>query len=454
MVVKAQSTKYVEERYRDYSMYILLDRAMPAGADGMITAGRRALWMARDGKVQKVATLAGATMSIHPHAECSHTICTLTGPYRNNQPLFEGTGAFGTLLNPTEYGAPRYTSVTVSEFTKDVIFKDIEIIPMKPSYDNGTEEPKHFLPLIPMALVNPVSGNAVGFRADIVPRHLGDLIECQIAFLKGKKHKSPIRAYFKPLDDMCVSVDDSKPVGGKTVKKAYVFEGKVIRVDATTAKITKLPYGLSHNDATATLNQLMDGDDPIVIDVIDASRKEINITVKFARGKMPQDHSKLMALLKLTSRIIENPNIVNIAGTAVQPLSSANIHEFVEEFTAWRLGWYVNRFERLKNLVLADIQRYLDIRTAITKNVSASAKKTPTREALKTLLTSLGIVNIDYIADLPVYRFTNEEYLKNEERLKKSELILTEYQSYLDSESKRKQLYIKELQEVFNKYCK
>jgi DNA gyrase/topoisomerase IV subunit A len=110
-----KSSQYINDQRREYSLYVMQSRAICAGTDGLKAGGRRALWTARSGAKMKTATLAGATMPIHPHAECTGAINTLAAPYGNNIPLFKGDGAFGTMLHPTSYGAARYTSISVSK---------------------------------------------------------------------------------------------------------------------------------------------------------------------------------------------------------------------------------------------------------------------------------------------------------------------------------------------------
>ena len=155
------SSNYINDQRKEYSLYVLQMRAIPHAADGLKAAARRVLWTAKNGSKFKSATLSGATMPIHPHAAPESTINTLAAPYGNNVPLLKGDGAFGTLLNPTAYGASRYTSVSLSAFTKDVLFRDIEIIPLVDNYDETQREPKHFLPLVPVVLMNPQEGIAV-----------------------------------------------------------------------------------------------------------------------------------------------------------------------------------------------------------------------------------------------------------------------------------------------------
>jgi len=93
-----RGSEYVNEQRREYSLYVLQSRAIPSIADGLKAAGRRVLWTAKDGKKHKSATLAGATMPIHPHASPEGAINTLAAPYGNNIPLLHGDGAFGLSL--------------------------------------------------------------------------------------------------------------------------------------------------------------------------------------------------------------------------------------------------------------------------------------------------------------------------------------------------------------------
>ena len=91
---------------------------------------------------------------------------------------------------------------------------------------------------------------------------------------------------------------------------------------------------------------------------------------------------------------------------------------------------------------------------AIKHNVGGIAKKVQSRSELKEFLAEIKIVNLDYIADLPVYRFTEDERLKVEEKLKEAYIQLDIYNDLLSSEEKRKKIYITELQEILNKYQK
>ena len=335
---KTESSHYINNQRREYSLYVIQMRAIPAATDGLKAGGRRTLWVARNGEKWKSANLAGATMPIHPHDSPEGAINTLAAPYGNNIPLFSGDGAFGTLLNPTGYGASRYTSVKVSPFTKDVIFRDIEIIPMMENYDGTLEEPVHFLPLVPVALLNPASGIAVGYATNILPRKLDDIVNLQLAHLKGAKKLDNPNPAFTPLSNESYYKDVQ--ASGRT---AYYFSGSYQQQDTSTLTITKIPYSQTHQAVIKKIGDLMEKD--IIVDYTDNSKNKIDIQVKFRRGYLrDKDTNSILTMLGLIVREIENPNILSFDGKSVMPIVPI---DFIRQFTDWRLQWYVKRYVSL-----------------------------------------------------------------------------------------------------------
>lgn len=440
--MKPQSSPYIESERKQYSLYVLQSRAIVAATDGLKSAGRRALWTAKNGHKFKTATLAGATMPIHPHAECSGAINTLAAPYGNNIPLFKGDGAFGTLLNPTAYGAARYTSVTVSKFTDDVIFRDIEIVPLIENYDGSLMEPIHFLPLVPVALLNPSEGIAVGFASTILPRSLDDLIDVQLAHLRAKKKLPAIQPHFVPTD--------SKPIEALSSpdNSVYVFEGAYTIKDASTIVITQLPYGMLHSKIEAKIDALYESGE--IQDYEIRSKNTVHIIVKTKRGwAKSATHEEIVKRFGLREKHTENLNVLDFTGKAVW---HANPTDLITRFTDWRLSWYVDRYTRLKNLLELDLSKMYDIRTAIKNKVGAKAPTIASRQDLKTVLADIGIVNLDYIADLGVYRYTKEENERNEQRIVEATKQLKEYEDIIGSRDRQVDIYSSELKEVQTKY--
>ena len=105
-----------------------------------------------------------------------------------------------------------------------------------------------------------------------------------------------------------------------------------------------------------------------------------------------------------------------------------------------------------RNLLADDIQRYKDVLRAINRNVGAVAKKVRSRGELKEFLEEIGVVHLDYIADLPVYRFTEEEKEKIEKKLEEAEAKMKEYKHLLKSEDARRLVYMEELKDILKSY--
>lgn len=440
MISNTSSSQYIEQERREYALYTLSSRALPHLADGLKPVARRILWIAKSGSKNKSATLAGATMPIHPHGDASicSAINTLAAPYGNNVCLLDGHGAFGTLLNPTAYGASRYTSVQISQFTKDVVFKDIEIVPLQDNYDGTHQEPVHFLPLVPLVLVNPQEGIAVGFASKILPYDLKDVITSQLQYLDGKTItiKYP---KFVATQQYAKQIEANK----------FQFQGKFEKINSTTLKITQLPYGVMHQSYIDLLNDLQE--QQLIKQFEDNSKDTYDIVLKITRSTMAQlkTDQDILDFLQLNNTVTQNFNVINFDG---QTVTSPDYKTTIQQFCDWRIKWYTTRYQRLKLLIETDIQKYKDIITAINRNVGATAKKVDSRAELKQLLQEYNIINVDYVADLPVYKFTQQEKQKVQQKLKDSEKQLKHYNQLLKSKTKITQVFKQELQEVLHQY--
>lgn len=449
------ASEYIEQEAKSYALYTIQFRAIPYLADGIKPGARRVLWCARDGAKYKSATLAGLAVPLHPHAPPEDAVNSSTGPYVNNIPLFEAFGVFGTLMKPNAYGASRYTSVKLNSFAKDVFFKDIEIIPMVANYDSTEMEPKHFLPLVPMVLLNPCEGIAVGYSTNILPRTFRDIVESQLEHLAGKevKERAP---HFVPTHNPAIKLH----VDRKSVRR-WEFQGECKVLNASEVRITRLPYGITHTDFVNNLIELINleplkkngakhPDFDLVQDFDDHSKNVINIVVKFKRGILGSiSKARVDELLGMSKLCTENLNVVAFNGSKI---IGTNYVKVIKNFTDWRLEWYTDRYMRFLELIKVDIQKYDDILLAIKKNVAGMSKKAADRAELKEFITSIGVVYVDYIADLPVYRFTEAEAKKVEEKREAALITKKDYEDIIESDDRRKAIYVTELKEVLKKY--
>lgn len=440
--MKIHNSDYILDERKQYALYTMSSRAIPHITDGLKHGGRRILWVARDGKKHKSATLAGATMPYHPHGDSSISgaINTLAAPYGNNIALLTGEGAFGTILKPTAYGASRYTSVKLSSFTQDVILKDIEIIPMVENYDSTLQEPKHYLPLIPICLLNPQEGIAVGFATNILPRSLPQIIEAQLNYLSNK----PI------IDALPTFIPTKQAAKEQLADGRWVFYGTFERKNSSTLTITNLPYGSVHEKFIDKLVKLMEKDS--IVDFIDNSKNYYSIDIIFKRGVLNNlTDDNIYKLLNLTNAVSENLNVIDFDGERVV---TATFNEIIKLFTDWRLSWYTNRYQRLIDLLEIDIQKYKDILCAIKHNLGGLARKINSRKELIEFCKEINIIYTDYICDLPIYRFTEAERITVEKKLEDCLTLMDSYKEIINSEVLIKKIYMDELKQILTNYNK
>lgn len=436
---------YLESEHRNFAIYTLQQRAIPF-FNGMKPVQQRCLWQLRGvNKYEKVAKLTGQVMAIHPHGDASiaDAINQMSGPYCNNLSFFDGHGAFGTRINPTAFGSPRYVSSKISGFTKEVIFKDWEIVELQPSYDETDVEPTMLLPLVPILLLNGIQGIATGYSTTILPRNLKDLIDEQIKVLQGKAPKNPL-PYSKPIDNLAIR-DEENP-------NKYQFLGEADIIDTSMCKITKLPFGMTHSKVVETLAKMVDKGQ--IVDFVDKSKADINITVSFKRAALKnKTGEQAIRKLKLTTGVTERIIVLD-AETSQSVVEYDDAAKFIKDYTEWRLGFFPERYERFIQLNLAEISRLNDVVLAIDNDLGGQAKKVKNKADLVSFITKIGVKDIDYIASLPIYRFTEEEYTKAKDKIAELEEQNKEYQGIIDDIDKQKTIYIEELREVKRKYGK
>jgi DNA topoisomerase-2 len=438
-MVDIVKSDYINNKRREYSLYVLQSRAIPSLADGLKVSARRVLWTARDGKKYKSATLAGLTMPLHPHAPPEGTVNALAAPFINNKPLLDGYGAFGTLLNPNAFGAARYTSVKLSEFAKKVVFVDIDIIPMIDNYDSTQLEPKHFLPLVPLVLINPVEGIAIGYSTSIYPRRFSDVVKNQIRYLKGEQ-----------LEPMVPTIDPLK-MRAKRTEKGFVFEGVFERRGKNKVIVTKLPYGLSHSkyafDEMSILNTLIDKG--VIQKYVDRSKDEVNIEITLSENSDKYTDDQIIELLKLRTNVTENICVLDFDHDGVLILSDLDV---IRLFTDWRLKWYKVRYAKKIEDVTKEMEKVGDVILAIQNDAGAVAKKVANRQQFIEWLKSIKIKNTDYIASLPTYKYTKEEYEKAIKEFKSLQKTLKVYKKIHDTPELQRKIYIDELENILNQF--
>lgn len=176
----------MQHHYIKYASYVILDRAIPNVVDGLKPVQRRILymlWMMHDGKLHKVANVAGQTMALHPHGDAPITEALVN--LANKGYLLDQQGNFGNLYTGDPAAASRYIETRLSPLAKETLF-NADITTMVSSYDGRHQEPTNLPAKIPVVLLQGADGIAVGMATHIFPHNFSELLEAEIAILENK----------------------------------------------------------------------------------------------------------------------------------------------------------------------------------------------------------------------------------------------------------------------------
>src|ERR1700722_17112874 len=176
----------MQEHYIKYASYVILDRAIPDVVDGLKPVQRRILyilWQMHDGKLHKVANVAGQTMAYHPHGDAP--IVEALVNIASKGYLLDRQGNFGNLYTGDPAAAARYIETRLSPLPKEAMFNP-DLTLYAPSYDGRHQEPICLPAKIPVVLMQGADGIAVGMSTHIFPHNFLELLEAEIAILEGK----------------------------------------------------------------------------------------------------------------------------------------------------------------------------------------------------------------------------------------------------------------------------
>jgi DNA gyrase/topoisomerase IV subunit A len=467
------SSKLILRDSRSYAIYVCSTRAIPAVEDGMKFGQRVALWLLRN-RAEKLKTFALSGLMgyerlyVHGETSANNAINLLAAPYKNNVPLIQGEGAFGSRIAPVEgIGAPRYTEVVRSKAAQAFFYNDLDLIPLEENYDGSNLQPKHFLPLIPVVLLNGVKGVAVGWSTNILPRQFKALVQATQDALNDR----PVKQLIPTYERYDISVKNVGP-------NQWVYTGKAKIIDTSTIYISELPPGMELEDFRERLIAMEDSGE--IKGFTDESADGIKITIKMLRGSLAAQPASVktetiegkvvktkvparkawtdadaVEFFKLHQKVTERIVVIDWGGTRIKQYESAE--DVVKEFVAWRLQWYVNRYEKMRDDASYELNYYLALK-ALFKDTSFTSKlgKFPNRagvvEEVTTVIGKAKIVldesQMSRVVSLPTYRWTKEYEAEVTAIIEKLKLDIKEYKDILAKPARRKDIYNTELEEL------
>src|SRR5580700_12204581 len=184
--IERQALKtFTEKAYLDYSMYVILDRALPALGDGLkpvqrrITYAMSELALSAINKHKKSARTVGDVIGkYHPHGDsaCYEAMVLMAQPFAYRYPIVDGQGNWGSQDDPKSFAAMRYTEAKLTRYA-EVLLAELAhgTVDWVPNYDGTSEEPSFLPARLPNLLLNGTSGIAVGMATDIPPHNLREI---------------------------------------------------------------------------------------------------------------------------------------------------------------------------------------------------------------------------------------------------------------------------------------
>lgn len=227
---------YFQDWFLDYASYTITERAIPYLEDGLKPVQRRVLHTMKkmdDGRYNKVASICGETMKLHPHGDSS-IYKALVG-LGQKELLIDTQGNWGNILTGDEAAAGRYIEARLSKFALEVLF-NAKITEWTSSYDGRNKEPITLPVKFPLLLAQGTDGIAVSMATIVLPHNFNELMDASVAYLKNE----PFELYpdFPTGGLIDVSKYNDGQAGGRVRVRA-----RINKIDNKTLEITEIPYG-------------------------------------------------------------------------------------------------------------------------------------------------------------------------------------------------------------------
>lgn len=324
---------FTEKAYLDYSMYVILDRALPHIADGLKPVQRRIVYamselgLSNQAKFKKSARTVGDVLGkFHPHGDtaCYEAMVHMAQPFAYRYPLVDGQGNWGSPDDPKSFAAMRYTESRLAPYTESLLSELGQgTVDWTDNFDGTLQEPVLLPARLPNLLLNGVTGIAVGMSTDIPPHNLNEVATACIRLLEEPKadvlalmgHVKgpdfPTEAeIITPRDDIRAMYESGS--GSLRARARYELDqGQII--------ITALPYQVSGAKVLEQIASQMQAKKlPIVEDLRDESDHEnptrLVVVPRSNRVDIEQLMSHLFATTDLERTYRVNFNVIGLSG--------------------------------------------------------------------------------------------------------------------------------------------
>lgn len=325
--------EYTEKAYLDYSMYVILDRALPHIGDGMKPVQRRIIYAMRElsltanAKYKKSARTVGDVLGkFHPHGDsaCYEAMVLMAQSFSYRYPLVDGQGNWGSPDDPKSFAAMRYTEARLSKFSEALLAELGQgTVDWTPNFDGTMNEPVVLPARLPHVLLNGGTGIAVGMATDLPPHNVNEVVEATCHLLRHPDATTTDLAKHLPAPDFPTAAEIITPPS--ELLKVYESGRGSVKLRArytqedTNVVITALPYQVSGSKVLEQIAAQMQAKKlPMVADLRDESTHEDPTRLVIEPRSNRVDIEALMAHLFATTDLEKsiriNMNVIALDG--------------------------------------------------------------------------------------------------------------------------------------------
>ena len=461
---------FTEKAYLNYSMYVIMDRALPFIGDGLKPVQRRIVYAMSElglnaaAKFKKSARTVGDVLGkFHPHGDsaCYEAMVLMAQPFSYRYPLVDGQGNWGAPDDPKSFAAMRYTESRLSKIS-EILLTELGqgTVDFQPNFDGTLEEPQYLPARLPHILLNGTTGIAVGMATDIPPHNINEVADAAVLLLDNPKAGlddvlNIIQGPDFPTEAEIISPKDD-------IRKMYETGRGSIKMRATWHKedgeiiISALPHQSSPSKIITQIAEQMTAKKlPMVEDIRDEADYENPVRIVLVPRSNRVDTDALMAHLFATTDLEKSYRVnMNMIGLDHKPAVKGLLQVLIEWLTfrrttvtrrlQHRLDKVLARLHILDGLMIAflNIDEVIEIiRTENEPKQVLMARFNLSDEQAEAILN----LRLRHLAKLEEHQLQAEKDKLEEER-SNLELILR-------SERRLNTLIKKEIQEDAKKYA-
>ena len=359
---------FTEKAYLNYSMYVIMDRALPFIGDGLKPVQRRIVYAMSElglnaaAKFKKSARTVGDVLGkFHPHGDlaCYEAMVLMAQPFSYRYPLVDGQGNWGAPDDPKSFAAMRYTESRLSKIS-EILLSELGqgTVDFQPNFDGTLEEPQYLPARLPHILLNGTTGIAVGMATDIPPHNINEVADAAVLLLDNPKVGlddvlNIIQGPDFPTEAEIISPKDD-------IRKMYETGRGSIKMRATWHKedgeiiISALPHQSSPSKIIAQIAEQMTAKKlPMVEDIRDEADYENPVRIVLVPRSNRVDTDALMAHLFATTDLEKSYRVnMNMIGLDHKP-AVKGLLQVLTEWLTFRRTTVTRRLQHRLDKVLA-----------------------------------------------------------------------------------------------------